>query len=119
MANYSFTFDDIVKYAEALGWEHRGEPSRAKDYTMTFWEEPMSHSVIMALYEGERRTLRGKDKPEVCWICIHGDGSISSVPSRYFQRYYTEKKGFYFTQTGKQKLADYFTKQEEDKLCLD
>lgn len=118
MANYNFTFEDVIKYAEALGWEHRGEPSRAKDYTMTYWQTPHGET-IMSLYEGERRTLRGKVKPEVCWICIHGDGSVSSVPSRYFQRYYTKKPGFYFTQAGKQRLADYFTKQKEDVLCLE
>jgi hypothetical protein len=69
----------------------------------------------MALYEGEKRTLRGHDKPEVCWICIHGDGSVSSVPSRYFRTFMIEKKGFGFTQNGKQKIADYYNnKQEED-----
>lgn len=119
MANYNFTFDDVVKYAEGLGWEHRKEPSRARDYTMTFWHSGWNGETIMALYEGEKRTLRGKDKPEVCWVCIHGDGSVSSVPSRHFQKYYTEKRGFYFTQAGKQRLADYFTRQEEEKLCLE
>ena len=108
MANYNFTFDDVVKYAEALGWKHREGPSRAKDYTMTFWHSGWNGETIMALYEGEKRTLRGKDKPEVCWICIHGDGSVSSVPSRHLQKYYTQKKGFYLTENGKQKLADYY-----------
>lgn len=110
MANYNFTFDEIVKYAESLGWKHRGEPSRAKDYTKTFWQTPYGE-VIMALYEGERRTLRGHDKPEVCWICIHSDGSVSSLPSRYFQRYMTEKRGFRFSEYGKQTLADFYNNE--------
>lgn len=119
MANYNFTFEDVIKYAEALGYEHRGEPSRAKDYTMTYWFSNWTNEVIMVLYEGKKRTLRGKDKPEVCWICIHGDGSVSSVPSRYFRTCMIERRGFSFTQTGKQRLANYYNKQEEDILCLD
>lgn len=118
MANYDFTFEDVVEYAEALGYEHRGEPSKAKDYTMTFWQTPYGETM-MSLYEGKKRTLRGKDKPEVCWVCIHDDGSVSSVPSRHFRTYLIERRGFSFTQTGKQRLANYFTRQEEDILCLD
>lgn len=119
MGNYDFTFEEVVRYAEEQGYEHRGEPSKAKDYTKTYWLNSFSNEAIMVLYEGKKRTLRGKVKPEVCWICIHGDGSVSSVPSRYFQRYFTERRGFSFTNTGKQRLADYYNKQEEDTLCLD
>ena len=112
MANYTFTFDDVVGYAEGLGWEHRGEPSKAKDYTMTFWYSGWSHETIMALYEGEKRTLRGKKNPEVCWICLHSDGSVSSVPSRYFRTFMIEKKGFWLTDEGKQRIANYFNTKE-------
>ena len=107
MANYNFTFEEVIKYAESLGWEHRGEPSKAKDYTMTFWRTPYGETV-MSLYEGEKRTLRGKDKPEVCWICIHADGSVSSLPSRYFRNYMVETTGFKFSNEGRQRIADFY-----------
>lgn len=90
------TFDDVVKYAELKGYAHREEPSKAKDYTQTFWDYPWRpNTTIMALYEGERRTLRGKKEPEVCWICISCYGDIISVPSRHIRKM-CEKRGFSF-----------------------
>lgn len=99
------TFEEIIKYAELLGYEHRDDISRAKDYTFTFWQTP-NYDKIMVLYEGQRRILRGHIEPEVCWICLHQDGFVSSVPSRYFRRFYIQLKGFPLTQEGKQKIAD-------------
>lgn len=105
MANYNFTFEEAIRYAELLGYEHRGEPSRAKDYTYTFWQTP-HYDKLMVLYEGKKRILRGHNEPEVCWICLHQDGSVSSVPSRYFRKNYTQIQGIPLYQDGKQKMAD-------------
>lgn len=88
MGNYKFSFEEIVNYAEKLGYAHRGDSSRAKDYTHTYWQTPF-FDYLMVLYEGEKRTIRGRTEPEVCWICIHQDGSISSTPSRYFRNNFT------------------------------
>lgn len=74
------TFPQIIRYAEAKGYEHRGEPSRAKDYTQYYFTQ--YGQIYMALYEGPRRILRGHDKPEVCWWCIDHNGKIVSLPSR-------------------------------------
>ena len=111
--NYNFTFEEIVYYAEQNGYEHRGEPSRAKDFTFTFWMSPWSGEVIMVLYEGERRILRGHETPEVCWICIYPDGSVGSIPSRYLRRHYIQQKGFAFSHIGKQRIADFY--KEDNK----
>ena len=105
MSNYRFTFEEVVKYAEYLGYQHRNEPSRAKDYTFTFWRTPQYDSV-MVLYEGPKRLIRGHKEAEVCWICIHEDGSVSSIPSRYFRNYFTQLPGFGFNDEGKQKVCD-------------
>lgn len=92
----NLTFEEVVKYAEIKGYTHREEPSRAKDYTKTYWEYPwIPNTTIMALYEGEKRTLRGKKEPEVCWICISCYGNIMSVPSRHIRKM-KELRGFGF-----------------------
>ena len=31
------TFEQVVEYAEKVGCEHRGEPSKAKDYTQHYF----------------------------------------------------------------------------------
>lgn len=83
----NLTFEEVVKYAEMKGYAHREDQSRAKDYTKTYWEYPWRpNTTIMALYEGEKRTLRGKKEPEVCWICISCYGDIMSVPSRHIRK---------------------------------
>lgn len=76
------TFEDVVRYAELCGKKHREEASRAKDMAGLILNYPYNSKTIMVLYEGERRTVRGHDKPEVCWICVCPDGSLISVPAR-------------------------------------
>lgn len=105
MANYNFTFEEVVRCAETQGYEHRGEPSRAHDYTQTYWRT-FNNNSVMVLYEGKKRKLRGHDKEEVCWICVYEDGSFGSVPSRYFRKHFIELAGFDLNNAGKQVIAD-------------
>lgn len=77
---YKITFNQIVKYAEGLGYEHREGPSRAKDYTQYYFRQ--YGQIYMVLYEGPRRVIRGHSKPEVCWWCIDHSGNIISLPAR-------------------------------------
>lgn len=111
--NYTFTFEEIIHYAEQNGYNHREDASKAKDYTGTFWMSPWSFEVVMVLYEGEKRILRGKDKAEVCWVCIFPDGSIGSIPSRHLRNYYIQQKGFSFSQAGRQRIADFLNSKED------
>jgi hypothetical protein len=103
MEEKRLSFDEIVKYAELLGFEHRGEPSRAVDFTYTFWMTP-HYDRLMVLYEGKKRVVRGRSKAEVCWICIHKDGKVSSVPSRHIRQFYTNMPGFPLTDEAKEKI---------------
>lgn len=109
MEEKRLSFDEIVKYAELLGFEHRGEPSRAVDFTYTFWMTP-HYDRLMVLYEGKKRIVRGRSKAEVCWVCIHKDGKVSSIPSRYFRQFYTNMPGFPLTDEAKEKI---YTKLKE------
>lgn len=79
------TFEEIIEYAEIMGFAHREGPSRAKNYSHLYFYNHWVHESIMVLYEGERRTLRGHDKPEVCWICVNYRGQVMSVPSRHLR----------------------------------
>lgn len=97
------TFEDVVRYAELCGKAHRSDSSRAKDMSQLLLHNPYNNQNIMVLYEGERRTPRGHDKPEVCWICISPDGSLSSVPSRVL-RQMGPSRGFGFWPKGREKL---------------
>lgn len=87
-------FETVCRYGE-LNYKRREGPSRAKDYTQTYYWNHWQKCSIMALYEGEKRTLRGHDKPEVCWICIDQYGALHSIPSRHL-RLMDQKCGFGF-----------------------
>lgn len=80
----NMTFEKVCKYAQQF-YSPRMDKSRSKDITQTFWQYPWG-TKIMVLYEGQRRTLRGHDKPEVCWICIDNSGKVSSLASRNIRK---------------------------------
>lgn len=103
---YKITFEDVCEYAKSVGFAPRGEESRAKDYTQTYWHNPWGHFNLMVLYEGEKRILRGHDKPEVCWICIDGFGEVMSIPSRHI-RMMNNICGFGLTTEGSDKILKY------------
>ena len=92
MAERKLTFEDVCEYAEKVGCPHREEASKAKDYTGKFFFNHWKNKNIMPLYEAPKRTLQGKDKPEVCWWCIDSAGNIDNVPSRHL-RMMDEAKG--------------------------
>lgn len=102
----TITFEDVCEYAKNAGFAPRGEESKAKDYTQTYWHNPWAHFNIMVLYEGEKRTLRGHEKPEVCWICIDCFGNIMSIPSRHI-RMMDSICGFGLTAEGRDKIIKY------------
>lgn len=60
------------------------EKSRAKDMTGQILN--LFGSNYLVLYEGERRILRGHDKPEVCWICVSEDGKVTSIAARHLRK---------------------------------
>lgn len=103
---FEMTFELVCEYARQAFPPREGE-SKAKDYTQTYWDLPYGGRRVMALYEGEKRTLRGHDKPEVCWICIDEYAGVFSVPSRYIRKA-DAVKGFGFFPAGRQQLIDYF-----------
>lgn len=77
-------FDTVCRYGE-LRYNRREGPSKAKDLSCTYYYNHWKQVNIMALFEGEKRTLRGHDKPEVCWICIDEFGELSSIPARHLR----------------------------------
>lgn len=98
------TFNVLCKYAQEMGYTPRTEPNRAKDYTQYYFA--MYNQTYMSLYQGERRTLRGHDKPEVCWVCIDYNGRLHSVPSRHI-RTATMIRGFSLSERAKEEIARY------------
>lgn len=104
--NSDIKFLDVVGYAEWVGFKHRGEESKATDWTGAFLYQPWAHKVIMVLYEGEKRILCGHTEPEVCWVCIYEDGSVASIPSRTL-RQMDRTAGFGFEDKGRQLVYDY------------
>lgn len=101
------TFEDVIGYAEWMGYNHRGEVSKATDWTQSYLQNPWNGAVIMVLYEGEKRIVGNHDAPEVCWICIDINGRLYSTPSRYLRRM-TKLRGFGFTDIGREALSQYF-----------
>ena len=97
-------FRVLCDYAKSQGFAARNEESKAKDYTQHYFS--MYNQIYMSLYEGEKRTLRGHDKPEVCWICIDYNGKISSIPSRTI-RTATQIRGFGLSDTAKEDILDF------------
>lgn len=93
------TFEQVVEYAEKVGCEHRGEPSRATNYTQHYFRNHWMQMNMMVLYEAPRRTLKGHDKPEVCWWCITPNGHLHSIPSRHL-RMMDEIRGFVLWEEG-------------------
>lgn len=98
------SFNTLCKYAQAKGYTARTEPNTAKDYTKYYFT--MYNQIYMSLYQGERRTLRGHDKPEVCWICVDYNGQLCSVPSRQI-RTSTMIRGFSLSERAKEEIAQY------------
>lgn len=110
---FEMTFELVCDYAKQAFAPREGK-SKAKDYTQTYWDLPYSGRRVMALYEGEKRTLRGHDEPEVCWICVDEYAGVFSVPSRYIRKA-DMLCGFGFNPSGRQRIIDYFyDKQKED-----
>lgn len=85
MADRKLTFDGVCEYAEKLGCAHRQGVSKATNHAGRFFYNHWQRRTIMALYEAPKRTLKGKDKPEVCWWCIDSAGNISNVPARHLR----------------------------------
>lgn len=104
------TYELVEEYAKQER-SPRTDVSRAKDMSHTFWELPWNGMNIMVLYEGERRTLRGHQKPEVCWICVNEYGDILSIAARHI-RQANYKCGFGFNPIGRQKIIDYYYSKE-------
>lgn len=113
MSNYTFSFEEIVEYAEILGYKHRSEKSRAFDYTKTYWRSPWDGKLMMVLYEGERRIVGNRKTPEVCWITIKEDGLIGSVPSRYFRKFFEPMMGFGFDDNARRQIAETLRHKED------
>lgn len=109
---FELTFELVCDYAKQV-FSPREDVSKAKDYTKTYWDLPYSGRRVMALYEGEKRTLRGHDKPEVCWICVDEYGGVFSVPSRYIRKA-DMVCGFGFFPAGRQRLIDYFYDRQKE-----
>ena len=97
-------FRILCEYAKDKGFAARNEESKAKDYTQHYF--CMYNQIYMALYEGERRIVRGHDKPEVCWICIDYNGDLHSIPSRTI-RTSTQLRGFGLYGPAKEKILEY------------
>lgn len=113
---FEMTFELVCEYAKEA-FPPRTDLSKAKDYTKTYWDLPYSGRRVMALYEGEKRTLRGHDKPEVCWICVDEYAGVFSVPSRYI-RQADMVCGFGFNPSGRQRLIDYFYDKQKEVNSL-
>ena len=107
------SFPLLCRYAQAMGYTARTEPNSAKDYTQHYFT--MYNQIYMALYQGERRTLRGHDKPEVCWVCIDYNGELHSVPSRQI-RTSTTIRGFVLSNRAKTEIERYMgiTRKREE-----
>lgn len=88
-------YELLCEFARLRGFAPRQDKSRATDHTLDFRYNHWTHTLLMPLYEGEKRTLQGRDKPEVCWVCIDEWGGITSVPSRHL-RTMDKRKGFGF-----------------------
>lgn len=85
MAERKLTFQDVCDYAEKIGCGHRQGVSRAKNYAGQFFYHHWLHRVVMALYEAPKRTIKGHNKPEVCWWCLDSAGNVHNVPSRHLR----------------------------------
>lgn len=114
MAKPKLTFEDVCYYAELCGCEHREEPSKAKDYTGQFFKSPWANKTVMVLYEAPRRTLRGHDKPEVCWWVIDSFGIMENVPARHI-RMMTPARGLSIADVGYEKIFKILNKIQEDQ----
>ena len=79
-------FEIVISWAENQGYEHRPDPSRAKDLSGLYVRSPWANKNYLVLYEAPRRTLRGQDKPEVCWWVVDCFGEIHSEASRNIRR---------------------------------
>ena len=93
MEERTITFEDVILYAEKVGCEHRPDESKAKDYSHQYFYNPWGNMPLMVVYEAPKRTLRGHEKPEVCWWCIDPYGRFHSVPSRHL-RMMEQRPGF-------------------------
>lgn len=100
------TFEEVCRYAELEGYEHREGPSRAKDMTQLYVKAPWNGRIFMVLYEAPKRTLKGHDEPEVCWWVIGCHGDIHSEASRNIRRMKLER-GFSFTDEANEHIKKY------------
>ena len=110
MAERKLTFEDVCIYAEKLGCAHREGVSKAKNHAGQFFYNHWTHRIIMPLYEGPKRAIKGKEKPEVCWWCLDSAGNISNVPSRYL-RIMDAAKGLAIWTSGYDKIINIINKE--------
>ena len=111
------TFELVCDYAKQyFAPRPAEEKSRAKNMTQTYWKTPWGYEKIMVLYEGERRQLKGRNKPEVCWICVDEYGNLKSYPSRYF-RMMESRCGFGFNDIGRQAIINYYYEKKQHITC--
>lgn len=99
MGQVNLTFEDVCRYAEMIGCEHREGPSKAKDYTQNYFWNPWRRRYLMVLYEAPKRMLRGCVKEEVCWWCIDCDARVSNEAARNL-RLMTPAKGLGISKQG-------------------
>lgn len=111
------TFEDVCRYAELSGCEHRQEPSRAKDYTGQFFTSPWTGHPVMILYEGPRRIPKGKETPEVQWWAIDSLGNLAGLYSRTI-RMMTPAKGLAIGDTGYEKIMKVLNGYKEDDVYV-
>ena len=118
---HKLTFDEVCRYAELCGKKHREgkSGSNLRDMTQEYLYHAYGNKTIMVLYQGERRVVRGKTEPEVCWICVGPDAELMSIPSRTL-RMFCAQKGFGLTDKGKEKifrvLNGFITNEDKDEI---
>jgi hypothetical protein len=81
---------------------------------MCFFWNHWKNIPIMVLYEGPKRTCKGKPEPEVCWWIIEPNGSIHSYPARNIRKM-DEIKGFSLNYEGKAKINTIINKKEDNE----
>lgn len=78
------TMAEVIDYARLdKGFTKREGKSRAKDLQGKMYR--FYGKDLLVLYEGDKRVLRGHDKPEVCWICIDCFGCVQSIAARHLR----------------------------------
>lgn len=104
------TFEEVIQYAEMRGYPHRQGPSKAADFTQTYFYHHWKRVPIMVLYEAPKRIVGNRKEPEVCWWAISPNGDIINVPSRYLRQMDT-RPGFGLTYRGYTQIIETINKE--------